>query len=429
MTAMGEYGPNNATSVTNEPPSREDFISKLSPEADIGIAITVIASTILSVAGNGLVLLVYYKKRRTVNSFDLLTINMAVSDITYALFGHWIQIDSALNHEWRHGVPSCQAYGFLSASLNYVSIVTLSFIAITRYVKVCSNTLDKWVNKSNTVIAILIIWIYSLLWALPPLAGWNRYVPEPFGTSCTLNWKSTVPVDTSYTVCLFVFIFFIPLVTIVICYCCIICKTSYQRKVIERSRCRCSGTRKNVEKRLTKMAVAMTLAFFLSWGPYATVALWTIIIGRIPPIPMAAFACVCVLAKCATICNPVLVLLFNGKFRRHAQMLFGSTSCSTSCYSYTINLNINISWNESNITREIDASRQNNSQLNRMTTNRSVNAETTQMDSPDTPSPVTNDRSWPRIMSISSTTDDPSPAMEISSMPNAVEDSAGTSQN
>ena len=37
-------------------------------------------------------------------------------------------------------------------------------------------------------LAIALIWAYTVFWAVLPAFGFGSYGPEPFGTSCTINW-------------------------------------------------------------------------------------------------------------------------------------------------------------------------------------------------------------------------------------------------
>lgn len=61
-------------------------------------------------------------------------------------------------------------------------------------------------------------WIYSLVWAVPPLFGWSRYSPEGPGTTCSVNWTTRTANNVSYIVCLFFFCLILPFVVIVYNY-------------------------------------------------------------------------------------------------------------------------------------------------------------------------------------------------------------------
>lgn len=45
-----------------------------------------------------------------------------------------------------------------------------------------------WLKRHHAFICLAIIWAYATFWATVPFAGVGNYAPEPFGTSCTLDW-------------------------------------------------------------------------------------------------------------------------------------------------------------------------------------------------------------------------------------------------
>lgn len=34
----------------------------------------------------------------------------------------------------------------------------------------------------------MLVWVYTFFWAFLPAFGFGTYGPEPYGTSCTINW-------------------------------------------------------------------------------------------------------------------------------------------------------------------------------------------------------------------------------------------------
>lgn len=67
-------------------------------------------------------------------------------------------------------------------------------------------------------------WIYGSMWILPPLFGWNRFILEGFGTSCTFDYMSKNPSDRSFILFLVIGGFFVPLFVITVSYACILLK-------------------------------------------------------------------------------------------------------------------------------------------------------------------------------------------------------------
>lgn len=51
-----------------------------------------------------------------------------------------------------------------------------------------ASLLGTWLKRHHAFICLVFVWIYAGFWATMPLMGWGNYAPEPFGTSCTLDW-------------------------------------------------------------------------------------------------------------------------------------------------------------------------------------------------------------------------------------------------
>lgn len=49
-------------------------------------------------------------------------------------------------------------------------------------------SLGQWVEKRHISLSIVLVWVYTFFWAFLPTFGFGTYGPEPYGTSCTINW-------------------------------------------------------------------------------------------------------------------------------------------------------------------------------------------------------------------------------------------------
>ncbi len=57
--------------------------------------------------------------------------------------------------------------------------------------------------------------VLGLFWSIMPLIGWSYYSLEENFTTCSVEWKDQSPNVLSYNVCMFIFVFFVPLSIIV----------------------------------------------------------------------------------------------------------------------------------------------------------------------------------------------------------------------
>lgn len=73
-------------------------------------------------------------------------------------------------------------------------------------------------QKKHAIGGIVLSWLWSLTWNLPPLFGWGRYELEGVGTSCAPDWHSRDPHTVSYILAYFAVCFAAPFAIIVASY-------------------------------------------------------------------------------------------------------------------------------------------------------------------------------------------------------------------
>ncbi|CAF1138103.1 unnamed protein product [Rotaria sordida] len=118
----------------------------------------------------------------------------------------------------------CQFEGFVSYLNGCVHMFTLMMISFIRYATVFeTNTLNLFIGQ-HSYWTIIICWLFGLIFALPPLFNWNKYIPEGIGFHCGLNWFDRSFSSRIYFILAFTFIYFIPLILLLIINIYIYCK-------------------------------------------------------------------------------------------------------------------------------------------------------------------------------------------------------------
>lgn len=169
-----------------------------------------IATFVIGLIGNLLVLIVIAAKRakKTVN--DLFIMNLAVSDLTlifflplhiYGMF-HTIPVNAFFCHFIRP---------LMTVSF-FVSVYTLTSMAIHRC-HVILNPFKQEIRQKTAVLWITLLWILSFTNVLPLMIV---TIPDP-PTECLENWPS-IDHRRAYTVALFILEYVLPLVIIAIAY-------------------------------------------------------------------------------------------------------------------------------------------------------------------------------------------------------------------
>lgn len=90
-------------------------------------------SALLSISGNAAVLVSAARRLALLKAPELLTLNLAVTDIGMALSMYPLSIASAFNHAWVGGDTSCLYYGLMGMIFSVTSIMTLAVMGMVRY--------------------------------------------------------------------------------------------------------------------------------------------------------------------------------------------------------------------------------------------------------------------------------------------------------
>lgn len=105
-----------------------------------------------------------------------LVISLAVADLLVGFLVMPCAIDSVLSGEWRCGHLWGKLNAFGNFSFCISSIMHLALLSVDRYIAISRPlTYLAIVTKPRARIVCLVFWIYSTLWALPPLFGISSY--------------------------------------------------------------------------------------------------------------------------------------------------------------------------------------------------------------------------------------------------------------
>ncbi|XP_049612350.1 opsin 8, group member b [Syngnathus scovelli] len=302
------------------PPMYDHYRSTLSPSMDIGVGIYLLFITMVSITGNLLVLVMAFNRSSRMKPPELLSINLAVTDLGAAVTMYPLAIASAWSHRFLGGDAACLYYGLFGFFFGVASIMNLTLLAVVRFVVSLDlqSPRDK-VSWRQMKLLCLWSWLYALFWALLPVLGWGRYGPEPFGLSCSLAWGRLRHEDSSFVVAMFCFNLALPAAIIVCCYFGIAIKLYVTYKKSLRHGRRVANVLK-MHRRLLMIAVVISVSFIVCWSPYSMVSLWSAV-GPGGPIPPQLSLLPCMFAKSATACNPVIYYIFSQSFKREVKRL------------------------------------------------------------------------------------------------------------
>lgn len=125
---------------------------------------------------------------------------------------------SCFRETWEFGPFACEMYAFAGSLFGCTSIYTMMAIAFDRYNVIVKGLAGKPMTNNGALIRIVGIWVWCLLWTIFPMVGWGRYVPEGNMTACGTDYLSQDLISRSYVFVYAIFVYFIPLFTIIYSY-------------------------------------------------------------------------------------------------------------------------------------------------------------------------------------------------------------------
>nr|BAQ54908.1 opsin, rhodopsin-7 like [Ischnura asiatica] len=299
------------------------------PPSQISYYVLAVLYTILmtlGVSGNCLVIFMFCRCKSLRTPANILVMNLAISDSLMmlkmpAFIYNCIYLGPAL------GNIGCQVYGFLGGLTGTTSIATLAAIALDRYFVVLYPLEPlKVPTRARARVCVLLAWAYGAIFSSMPLFGLNRYVPEGYLTSCSFDYLTDDEVSRTFIVVFFVAAWVIPFALISFCYAAI-CRAvalaanySSSNTVRKLSNSNNASSRREQQRRRTEIRLAIVVLavvalWFVSWTPYATVALLGFSGNQqlITPLVSMIPALFCKMASCV---DPFVYAITHPRFRK-----------------------------------------------------------------------------------------------------------------
>ncbi|KAF1394463.1 hypothetical protein PFLUV_G00000560 [Perca fluviatilis] len=298
----------------------------LSDQGDTIIGVYLLLLGWLSWFGNSIVLFVLCRQRATLQPTDYLTFNLAVSDASISVFGYSrgiIEIfnvfqgsDFIISSIW-----TCEVDGFFTLIFGLISILTLTAISITRYIKGCHPSRAHHITRTSVCVTLLLIWITAAFWAGAPLLGWASYKDRGYGT-CEIDWAkaSYMPAYRAYIISIFSSCFFLPVLIMLFCYISII--NTVKRGNAMAAGGELSDRQRKIERDVTIVSIVICTAFILAWSPYAVVSIWSAWGYHVPNLTSIFTR---LFAKSASFYNPLIYFGLSSKFRKDVVVLMPCT--------------------------------------------------------------------------------------------------------
>ncbi|XP_052891352.1 opsin-1-like [Anopheles moucheti] len=348
---MPYYGPMQQPGLWGQPVSNLTVVDKVPPEimhlvdphwyqfppmnplwhSIIGFVIFVLG--VISIIGNGMVIYIFSTAKSLRTPSNLFVVNLALSDFLMMGTNAFTMVYNCWYETWSLGLLMCDLYAFFGSLFGCCSIWTMTMIALDRYNVIVKGLAGKPLTNTGAILRIIICWVIGVVWGILPMLGWNRYVPEGNMTACGTDYLTDDWFHKSYILVYSVFVYYIPLFTIIYSYIFIIKAVSaHEKNMREQAKrmniqsLRSSDDGKSTEMKLAKIALVTISLWFMAWTPY-TVINYTGVFKTANISPLATIWG-SVFAKANAVYNPIVYGISHPKYRAALLRRFPSLACS-----------------------------------------------------------------------------------------------------
>ena len=271
-----------------------------------------------SLVGNALIITIVRKRKELRNTINYFIVNMAVSDFVFPLTVIPVQLTqiATSSMQWRitgtAGLIFCKLIKFLEYVSIIVSVQSLVWIALDRFVAVVLPMKVHLISSRFRVFAIASTWVVAMITNSPILYAY-QLVENDGETFCRPGYDNSFSFITYLRVGATLFLI-LPLVAMTILYCVIAVTLRRQDKVLQCSSVHQKDQRK---RRAIKMSLCVMAGFYICFLPALFISL----------IVQYHIAVSCLLLKVlwfkatllgllSSTINPVICMAFVQSFRR-----------------------------------------------------------------------------------------------------------------
>ncbi|XP_035824812.1 tachykinin-like peptides receptor 99D isoform X2 [Aplysia californica] len=290
---------------------------------------------IIAAGGNIIVIWIVlaHKRMRTVTNYFL--VNLAIADVMISIFNVLFHFTFNLYQDWFFGLEYCKFAFFIASCTISVSVLTFMAIAIDRYIAIIHPLRPRLTGRIVLTI-ITIIWLMSILLALPNLLYATMYRYDNGRHVCYLHWPDSVAgeasqQDLAYNILLMVVNYFVPMITLAATYLRIGWELWGSQAIGEAVPMQAERIRS--KRKVVKMMIAVVVIFGVCWLPTHLYFILSSIHKDIAFLPYVQqlYLLIYWLAMSNSMYNPIVYCLMNARFRAGFRRFFGFCFKCGSC--------------------------------------------------------------------------------------------------
>ncbi|XP_043940439.1 alpha-1B adrenergic receptor [Protopterus annectens] len=201
-----------ATNISNQT-SKNETLSELDPARAITLGLVLGIFIVFAIAGNIVVILSVACNRHLRTPTNYFIINLAIADLLLSFTVVPFSATFEIEGYWVFGRIFCDIWAAMDVLCCTASIMSLCAISIDRYIGVkYSLQYPALVTKRKAVLALLVVWVLSIVISIGPLLGWKEPAP-PDEKECRITEEPFYALFSSLGS------FYIPLTVVLVMYC------------------------------------------------------------------------------------------------------------------------------------------------------------------------------------------------------------------
>lgn len=271
---------------------------------------------ILTLFGNSIVLLAFYRFKSIRSIPNLFILNLTITDFLQGLLVMPFVTTAIIARGWKCGDFLCNFQGAVTVIINVASVFTLTFVSLERKLAICNPWHHYlWFNSRKVAVLFGVNWFSCFLVALTGFFS-PRYVFKPQFMTCMVDWSKTF----WFTIYATTLHFFLPFLLVYSNVSILKVLRGRQRVM---SKCSQQGYRRNAQTRRTnrekkawKMLLTVVLAFFVCWAPYYSSVVCSTLFHEACPIAKKNNFYVVLFVGVNSCVNPIVYCAMNNSFRQ-----------------------------------------------------------------------------------------------------------------
>ena len=316
--------------TTHSNQSYSPLLNKMEPMFLYPLCAVYIVVILAAILGNVFVLCTIVATKKLRNSpTNLLIVSLSISDLLTAAITMPFEVEILLwNGRWSHGELMCNVWTTLYLIAVPTSILTLLAVSIDRY-KTLSDPLnkyreDRFMTRKRAGLVVMVMWAYSIVFALIPQMGWNIAQESVSSGRCNFN------ITFIYSAISSIVNFILPLLITCVIYLKIYklakqgaIENGENRKSSLAQTTRASFSDQKILMKNLRAAKTISIivsGFFLCWFPFTVFSLvGDFCMSCLKATPLSVSSLLLLLGYANSALNPYLYSFRNKKFRESSR--------------------------------------------------------------------------------------------------------------